>query len=131
MQSEVVSQTVLRCKVPPGPGMEGTGRVPLRVEIPARPSAVGLRRSSSASSVTFDSGSRGGRGQGGALGVDVFEYRCPSNSPSNSSAPPISRSGTPRVSESERRRRFAAGCVCFEDLRYLRARQECRANVFD
>lgn len=88
----MVSQTVLRCKVPPGPGADGTGRVAIRVEVPSR-SSLGLRRSSSAS--TFDSGSRGR--QQGVAGVDVFEYRCPLNSPTNS-APPLSRSGTPRVS---------------------------------
>ncbi|CAM9863183.1 unnamed protein product, partial [Ectocarpus sp. 12 AP-2014] len=90
--AEMVSQTVLRCKVPPGPGVDGTGQVPIHVEVPSR-SSIGLRRTSSASSVAFDSGSRG-RQQGG----DMFEYRCSANSPSGSSAAPtISRSGTPRT----------------------------------
>lgn len=93
-QSEMVSHTVLRCRVPPGPGMDGTGRVPIRVEVPLRSSSsIGLRRSSSTSSVAFDSGSRD-RQQ-----VDMFEYRCPGTSPSNS-APTVSRSGTPRVRKS-------------------------------
>ncbi len=99
----MVSQTVLRCRVPPGPGVDGTGRVAIRVEAPSRPSSTGaggLRRSSSTSSVMFDSGSRGGAGGRQPGGVDVFEYRCPANSPS-SSAPAMSRSGTPRVRERE------------------------------
>lgn len=91
----MVSHTVLRCRVPPGPGIDGTGRVAIRVEVPVSSrSSIGLRRSSSTSSVTFDSGSRDR--QQGAPGVDMFEYRCPATSPSNS-APAISRSGTPRV----------------------------------
>lgn len=77
--------------MPPGPGADGTGRVPVRVEVPNH--AVGLRRSSS-SNAGFDAGSRG-RGQ--PQGVVVFEYREPASSPS-SSAPTLSHGGTPRVS---------------------------------
>ncbi|CAM9842184.1 unnamed protein product, partial [Laminaria digitata] len=96
--SDIVSQTVLRCRVPPGPGIDGTGHVDIRVQVLPRPG--GLRRSSSSSSsnMAFDSTPRGrGRPQPqGVVGVDVFEYRSPANSPSNS-APVLSRGGTPRT----------------------------------
>lgn len=77
--------------MPPGPGADGTGRVPVRVEVPNN--TVGLRRSNS-SNAGFDNGTRG-RGQ--PQGVVVFEYREPVSSPT-SSAPTLSHGGTPRVS---------------------------------
>ena len=121
-QSEMVSHTVLRCRVPPGPGTDGTGRVAIRVEVPSR-SSIGLRRSSSTSSVAFDSGSRDR--QQGAPGVDIFEYRCPATSPSSNSAPAISRSGTPRV------RQILSSCssVCVCACVSLRI-HVCRIGLF-
>lgn len=83
--------------------MDGTGRVAIHVEISSY-SNGGLRLGNGNSN---NGGSGGGgcgsggfeslsRGHQGVVGVDVFEYRTPVNSPSNS-APAMSRSGTPRV----------------------------------
>ena len=112
-QSELVSQTVVRCRVPPGPSRDGTVRVPVRVEVPSH--SNGLRRSTS-NNAGFDGGSRG-RGQ--AQGVVVFEYREPASSPSNS-APALSRCGTPRVREILRAvLLLVAGSGNFQSLKIL------------
>lgn len=76
MKSEVVSQSTLRCEVPPGPGVDGTGRVTIRV---GAPSPVPPR----------------GRQQA-VTDVDEFEYRCPVNSQPNST-PAINRSGAGKM----------------------------------
>eukprot|EP00752_Nemacystus_decipiens_P003943 g3611.t1 len=56
--SEILSPTVLPCRVPRGPGIDGTGRVAIRVEVPCR-----------------------GRQQG-VPAVNTFEYRPLANTPS-------------------------------------------------
>lgn len=89
LQSEVVSHTVLRCRVPPGPGLEGTSRVPIRVE-----AGHGIARLDQSGSLC---GERlGGVRKSGVSGVHFFEYRSPATSPSSVTSA-LSRGGTPRV----------------------------------
>lgn len=88
----MVSPTALRCRVPPGPGIDGTGHVVIRVEVSSR-SSVDSRRSNASKAVGTDPY---GRQQ-----MRMFEYRCPVDTRSNS-APAAGDSSTPMV-----RTRFA------------------------
>lgn len=88
-----MSRTVLRCRVPPCPGIDGVSRVPLRVEISHGHSSGGMGRLESPA--TSHAGGRHNNSQG-SLEMHVFEYRSPSNSPTSTSST-VSRGGTPVV----------------------------------
>ncbi|CAM9267993.1 unnamed protein product, partial [Sphacelaria rigidula] len=92
VQAEVVSQNVLRCRVPPGPGPDCVGRVTLRVENSQCHNGGGIGRLESPA--TSHGGSRNDVSNQGILGVHVFEYRAPTNSPSSTPSN-VSRGGTP------------------------------------